>query len=289
MVDGKKVMLFWHQNYPYFCKKKMNLEKICAKVQTIAKTAGAFIAGEREKFNLADIEVKGKADFVSYVDKQAEVMIIENLRKILPGSGFIAEEGTASKTDDKFQWIIDPLDGTTNFVHGLPPFAVSIALMDGTELVLGVIYEITQDECFYAWKGSQAFLNGKEISVTTAAKTSDALIATGFPYSAMNMLDPFVKSMRYFMIHSHGLRRLGSAATDLAYLAAGRFEAFYEHGLKPWDVAAGAIIVKQAGGKISDFNGTDQFLFNGEIVASNSAYFEEFYNLVHDHLVINKN
>lgn len=267
----------------------MNLEILCAEVQIIAKTAGKFIAGEREKFNLSDIEVKGKADFVSYVDKQAEVLIIDSLRNILPGSGFIAEEGTTAKTNDNYQWIIDPLDGTTNFVHGLPPFAVSIALMDGKDLVLGVVYEITQDECFYAWKGSKAYLNGKEIKVTTAAKTSDALIATGFPYSAMGMLDPFIKSMRYFMIHSHGLRRLGSAATDLAYLAAGRFEAFYEHGLKPWDVAAGAIIVQQAGGKVSDFNGTDQFLFNGEIVASNSAYFEEFYTIVHEQLVDNKN
>ena len=258
----------------------MNLEKLCFDVQNIARSAGAFIAGEREKFNLEDIEVKGKANFVSYVDKQAEIQIIENLRELLPDSGFIAEEGTAESTNEKYQWIIDPLDGTTNFIHGLPPFAVSIALMEGDELVLGVVYEITQDECFYAWKGAKAYLNGKEISVTTAATTGDSLVATGFPYSAMDMLDPFIASMRYFMIHSHGLRRLGSAATDLAYLAAGRFEAFYEHGLKPWDVAAGAIIVRQAGGKVSDFNGTDKFLFNGQIVASNSAYFSEFQDIV---------
>lgn len=262
----------------------MNLEKLCFDVQNIARSAGAFIAGEREKFNLEDIEVKGKANFVSYVDKQAEIQIIENLRQLLPDSGFIAEEGTAESTSEKYQWIIDPLDGTTNFIHGLPPFAVSIALMEGDELVLGVVYEITQDECFYAWKGSKAYLNGKEIRVTTAATTGDALVATGFPYSAMDMLDPFIESMRYFMIHSHGLRRLGSAATDLAYLAAGRFEAFYEHGLKPWDVAAGAIIVRQAGGKVSDFNGTDKFLFNGQIVASNSAYFSEFKDIVHGFL-----
>ena len=259
----------------------MNLEKLCFEVCDIAKSAGAFIAGEREKFNLGDIEVKGKANFVSYVDKQAEIQIIDNLRKLLPESGFIAEEGTAQSSDEKLKWIIDPLDGTTNFIHGLPPFAVSIALMDQDELILGVVYEITQDECFYAWKGGKAYLNGKEIKVTTAATTGDSLIATGFPYSAMDMLDPFIVSMRYFMIHSHGLRRLGSAATDLAYVAAGRFEAFYEHGLKPWDVAAGALILKQAGGKVSDFNGTDSFLFNGQIVASNSAYYGEFYGIVH--------
>lgn len=263
----------------------MNLEKLCTDVQTIAKAAGAFIAGEREKFNLDAIEIKGKANFVSYVDKQAEEMIVSGLRQLLPGSGFIAEEGTAGSTDEKYKWIIDPLDGTTNFVHNLPPFAVSIALMDESELIIGVVYEITQDECFYAWKGSKAYLNGKEIRVTTAATTADSLIATGFPYSAMDMLDPFIASMRHFMIHSHGLRRLGSAATDMAYLAAGRFEAFYEHGLKPWDVAAGTIIVRQAGGKVTDFSGTDKFLFNGEMVASNSAFFDEFYDIVHDFFV----
>jgi len=265
----------------------MNLEKLCFDVQDLAKKAGSFIAGEREKFNIDDVEIKGKSDFVSYVDKQAEELIVSGLRKLLPGSGFIAEEGTAKSSDEKYKWIIDPLDGTTNFIHGLPPFAVSIALMDADELVLGVVYEITQDECFYAWKGSKAYLNGTEIKVTTASTTSDALIATGFPYSAMDNLECYVNSMRHFMIHSHGLRRLGSAATDLSYVAAGRFEAFYEHGLKPWDVAAGAVILRQAGGKVSDFNGTDQFLFNGELVASNGEYFDEFYDIVHKYFVEN--
>jgi len=263
----------------------MNLEKLCFDVQYLAKIAGTFIAGEREKFNLEDVEVKGKANFVSYVDKQAEELIVVGLRKLLPGSGFIAEEGTAVSAGEKYKWIIDPLDGTTNFIHGLPPFAVSIALMEDTELVLGVVYEITQDECFYAWKGSKAYLNGTEIKVTTAAVTSDALIATGFPYSAMDKLECYVESMRYFMIHSHGLRRLGSAATDLCYVAAGRFEAFYEHGLKSWDVAAGTVILRQAGGKVSDFNGGDKFLFNGEMVAANSTYFDEFYDIVHKYFV----
>ena len=260
----------------------MNLENICIEVQNIAKSAGKFIAGEREKFDLTNIEVKGKANFVSYVDKQAEELIIEALRRLIPESGFIAEEGTAGSSDEKYKWIIDPLDGTTNFIHGLPPFAVSIALMEDDELVLGVVYEVTQNECFYAWKGSKAYLNGNVIEVTTASTTADSLIATGFPYSAMDMLDPFIISMRYFMIHSHGLRRLGSAATDLAYVAAGRFEAFYEHGLKPWDVAAGAVILRQAGGIVSDFSGSDEFLFNGEIVAANQAYYPEFYGIVHD-------
>jgi len=263
----------------------MNLENLCFDVQGLAKIAGLFISEEREKFNIEDVIVKGKADFVSYVDKQAEKLIVDGLRDLLPGSGFIAEEGTATSSDEKYKWIIDPLDGTTNFIHGLPPFAVSIGLMEDKELILGVVYEVTQDECFYAWKGSKAYLNGEEIKVSTAATTSDALIATGFPYSAFEKLENYVESMRYFMVHSHGLRRLGSAATDLCYVAAGRFEAFYEHGLKPWDVAAGTIILRQAGGKVADFNGGDKFLFNGEMVAANGAYFDEFYDIVHKYFV----
>lgn len=262
----------------------MNLEKLCFDVQGIAKIAGLFIAEEREKFDIRTVEVKGKANFVSYVDKQAEGVIVDGLRKLLPGSGFIAEEGTGANAGERYKWIIDPLDGTTNFIHGLPPYAVSIALMEDQELVLGVVYEITMDECFFAWKGSKAYLNGDEINVTSASTTGDALIATGFPYTAFEKLEGNISLMRHFMLHSHGLRRLGSAATDLAYLAAGRFEAFYEHGLKPWDMAAGAVILKQAGGKISDFSGNDQFLFKGETIASNSAYFDEFYAIVHKHL-----
>jgi myo-inositol-1(or 4)-monophosphatase len=259
----------------------MNLENLCFDVQGIAKIAGVFIDGERAKFNLEDVVVKGKSDFVSYVDKQAEKLIVEELRKLLPGSGFIAEEGTAVSDGEKYKWIIDPLDGTTNFIHSLPPFAVSIALMEDEELILGVVYEITQDECFYAWKGSKAYMNGDEINVSTAATTGEALIATGFPYTTFGRLDSYIASMSYFMTHSHGLRRLGSAATDMAYVAAGRFEAFYEQGLKPWDVAAGTIILRQAGGKVSDFNKGEKFLFNGEMVASNGAYFNEFYDIVH--------
>jgi len=266
----------------------MNLENLCFDVQGLAKIAGVFIAEEREKFNLKDVEVKGKANFVSYVDKQAEELLVNGLRELLPGSGFLAEEGTATSTNEKYKWIIDPLDGTTNFIHGLPPFAVSIALIDDNELVLGVVYEITQDECFYAWKGSSAFMNGDEIHVSSAAVTSDALIATGFPYSDMGNLENYVESMRYFMAHSHGLRRLGSAATDICYVAAGRFEAFYEQGLKPWDVAAGTIILRQAGGKVCDFNGGDNFLFNGEMVGSNDAYFNDFYGIIHKYFVDGK-
>lgn len=262
----------------------MDLEKLCFQVQEIARETGRFIAEERLKFTSADIISKGKSDFVTYVDKTSEQKIVTELKKILPEAGFIAEEGTARDSGEQYRWVIDPLDGTTNYIHGLSPFAVSIGLMDGNEVVLGVVYEISLDEMFYAWKGSKAFCNSREISVSSATTTRDALIATGFPYYDFSMLPKYMEAMDFFMRNSHGLRRLGSAAADLVYVAAGRFEAFYEHALHAWDVAAGTIILKQAGGKVCDFNGGDNYVFGGELIASNENYFDEFYGIVNKHL-----
>ena len=262
----------------------MNLEILCTQVQWLAREVGRFIFDERLKFTAEDIILKGKSDMVTYVDKTAEARIVAALRELLPDSGFIAEEGTATDNGEKYRWVIDPLDGTTNYIHGISPFAVSIALMEEEEIVMGVVYEISLDEMFYAWKGSPAYLNGHEIHVSKAATTADSLIATGFPYYDFSKLDQYMVTMNYFMRNSHGLRRLGSAATDMAYVAAGRFEAFYEHALHSWDVAAGIIILKQAGGKVSDFNGGGNYLFGGEIIACNANYFDEFYSIVHKNL-----
>lgn len=262
----------------------MNLEILCSQVQWLAREVGRFIYDERSKFTAQDIILKGKSDMVTYVDKTAEVRIVEGLRELLPGSGFITEEGTAVDDGEKYRWVIDPLDGTTNYIHGISPFAVSIALLEEDEIVMGVIYEISLDEMFYAWKGSKAYMNGKEIHVSTAATTADALIATGFPYYDFSKLDQYMSAMDFFMRNSHGLRRLGSAAADLAYVAAGRFEAFYEHALHSWDVAAGIIIIKQAGGKVSDFNGGDNYLFGGEMVACNANFYDEFFAVVNKYL-----
>ena len=262
----------------------MDLKKLCFQVQDIARETGRFIAEERQKFTQEDIISKGKSDFVTYVDKTSEKRIISRLKDILPGSGFIAEEGTAGDSGEKYRWVIDPLDGTTNYIHGLSPFAVSIGLMRETEVVLGVVYEISLDEMFYAWEESKSYCNGREISVSKAATTSDSLIATGFPYYDFSMLPQYMGAMDYFMRNSHGLRRLGSAAADLVYVAAGRFEAFYEHALHAWDVAAGTIILKQAGGQVCDFSGGNNYIFGGEIIASNDRYFNEFYNIVNKYL-----
>jgi len=261
----------------------LDLKKLCAAVCEVAKQTGAFIKGERQKFSVDRIETKSKNDFVSYVDKTSEVQIIKALSELLPDSGFIAEEGTSSKKGDVYNWIIDPLDGTTNFIHGIPCYAISIGLMRNDELVMGVIYEINLDECFYAWEGSKAYLNDKEISVSKTAVVADSLLATGFPYYDYSRMDEYMELFRYFMQHTHGLRRLGSAATDLAYVACGRFDGFYEYCLQPWDVAAGAFIVKQAGGKVTDFKGENNYIFGREIVAGNNNFFNEFLSVIKTH------
>lgn len=247
----------------------MDYKELCLSVCQIAREAGAFIAQERTHFDLKKVENKGLHDLVSYVDKASEKMIVETLSALLPESGFIAEEGTSNKKGVRFNWVIDPLDGTTNFVQGVPVYAVSIGLLEEDELVMGVVYEICRDECFYAWKDGNAYLNGEEIRASKTADMHDALLATGFPYSNFSQLDGYLGLLKWTMTDSRGVRRLGSAATDLAYVACGRFDAFFEHDLKPWDVAAGAFILQQAGGRLSDFKRGNNYLFGGEIIASN--------------------
>ncbi|MFW5656902.1 MAG: inositol monophosphatase family protein [Bacteroidota bacterium] len=256
----------------------MDFEKIGSQTIDLVRKTGDYIRKEREKFKRESVITKGLHNFVTHVDKAAEERLVSGLEKILPGSGFIAEEGTSTKKGEQYNWVIDPLDGTTNFIHNLPPFAISVALMEHNEIVLGVVLEIRLDECFYAWKGSHAYLNGEIIKVSNATAIKDSLIATGFPYTDFERIGPFLQTLTSFMKTSHGVRRLGSAATDLAYVACGRFEAFYEYGLHPWDVAAGVCILRQAGGKVTDFFGRDDFLYEGEIVASNNLVHDEFLN-----------
>jgi len=258
----------------------VDLEFICKEVEKAALETGAFILKESKGFDISFTETKGLNDFVSYVDKESERMLVGRLSLILPEAGFKTEEGTIEKTGLKYCWVIDPLDGTTNFLHGLSPFAVSIALMNDEEVVAGVIYEVASDELFSAWKNGGAWLNGKQIHVSLASKLSDSLIATGFPYYDFSRLDQYMNCLTYFFRNTHGIRRLGSAATDLAYIACGRFEVFYEYGLHPWDIAAGIIILREAGGRISDFSGNEKNLNGDEIVASNSLVYPEVLEIV---------
>jgi myo-inositol-1(or 4)-monophosphatase len=254
----------------------MNHKDICAEIEKAAKEAGAFIKREAEVFDINRAEKKGLNDFVSYVDKGAEKLLVERLTGILPEAGFITEEGTSTKTGVRYCWVIDPLDGTTNFLHGFYPYAVSIGLMDGEDVVAGVVHEVGSNETFAAWKGGGAWLNGKQVHVSGVRTLADSLIATGLPYSDFHRLDDYMESLTYLCRHSLGIRRLGSAATDLAYVACGRFEGFYEYGLHPWDIAAGMLLVREAGGQVSDFSGNERNLNGDEIVSASSLVFSEF-------------
>jgi myo-inositol-1(or 4)-monophosphatase len=253
----------------------IDLKDICFEIEKAARETGEFILKESKGFDINRKEIKGLNDFVSYVDKGSEVMLVERLSHILPEAGFITEEGTSVKKGLKYCWVIDPLDGTTNFLHGLHPYAISLALMEYDEVVAGVIYEVNGNEIFTAWKGGGAWLNGHQIHVSKATRLEDSLIATGFPYYDFSRIDPYMKCLIYFCKHTHGIRRLGSAAIDLAYVACGRFEAFYEYGLHPWDIAAGIIIVREAGGRVSDFSGNEKNLSGDEIIASTNQVFSE--------------
>lgn len=253
----------------------MQTANIINQVIEVSKQAGDFIRQERKAFDPDKIEYKGLNDMVSYVDKTAEETIVKGLSKILPEAGFITEEKTTTKIGERYNWIIDPLDGTTNFIHGVPAFSVSIALKEYDELIAGVIYEINLDECFYAWKDAPAYLNGKEISVSKNNTVGTSLLATGFPYYDFTKQAAYIELFTELMRSSHGLRRLGSAAVDLAYTACGRFDAFYEYNLNAWDVAAGIVIVKQAGGEVVNFKGGSEVLDTRELLATNGKITEE--------------
>ncbi len=248
----------------------MDLPKLTEQVCTLSREVAAFIRTESVRFSEASVESKSLNNLVSYVDKGAEQLFVDGLKELLPEAGFIAEEGTGSRASE-LNWVIDPLDGTTNFVHGIPCYCTSVALIKGEEILLGVVLEVTRNECFSAWKKGGAFLNGKRITVSSRKSLVESLLATGFPYDDFGREAQYMQLLRELMHGSRGIRRLGSAAADLAYVACGRFEAFYEYGLNPWDVAAGALIVQEAGGTVTDFRSGANFLFGEEIVASNGA------------------
>lgn len=247
----------------------MDLQTICLETIKIVKHVGEYIRESGKELTQNQIETKGTNDFVTEIDKGSEARLVEKLFPLIPTAGFITEEETNTTKGAEYNWIIDPIDGTTNFIHGVPPHAISVALMQHNIIVMGVVYELMMDECYYTWQGAPAFCNGKQIHVSNTPTISKSLIGTGFPYSDYSLIDQYGVAMNYFMQNSHGLRRLGSAATDLAYVACGRYDAFFEYSLKAWDVAAGIILIQQAGGAVSDFSGGANFLFSGELIASN--------------------
>jgi len=260
----------------------MNWKSILTEVEDIAKVAGKFIREESMKFDLDRVEKKGLNDLVSYVDKTAEEMLVKELSALLPEAGFITEEATTEQKEARYRWVIDPLDGTTNFIHGLPVFSVSIALIEVENPILGVVYEINRDECFSAISGHGAEMNGSPISVSKAISLGDSLLATGFPYYEFDGLENYIDILKVFMQKTHGLRRMGSAAVDLAYVACGRFEGYFEYNLHSWDVAAGVLLVREAGGTATDFKGGGNPVFDRQVVAAGGVH-SQMLDVISDH------
>ena len=261
----------------------MNYELLCTKVVNIVRLTGNFIRKEALQFDANRIEYKGLNDMVSYVDKTAEEKLVKNLDKLIPDAGFLTEEKTINRTGKTFTWIIDPLDGTTNFIHGIPTYAVSVALYEDGAAVLGVVYEINRGEMFYAYKDGAAFLNKKEIRVSENPDLRSSLLATGFPYFEFDEQPQYMQLLTDMMQKSHGIRRIGSAATDLIYVACGRFDAFFEFNIQAWDIAAGCFIVQQAGGEVVDFAGGSNFLEKRQVIATNKKITGELLEAVRKH------
>lgn len=243
-------------------------EDICKAVTSVVFDVGGFIKNWATKHDRDKIEDKSHNSFVTEVDVAAEEMLVEGLSAIYPEAGFITEEKTVVQKDHEMEWIIDPIDGTTNYIYQIPAYSVSVALCQNRRPVLGVVYSVANDELFYTWQDAPAFLNDKELKVNQCPHLEKALLVTGFPYERTEMLDKYMAIFKEFLLRTRGVRRLGSAALDLAYVAAGRFDGFYEHQLNPWDVAAGVLLVQNAGGRVLDFSGGQDYLFGGEIIAS---------------------
>ena len=259
----------------------MNLQQLIVDVKKLAVETGAFLRNERKSFDRTAVESKRAHDYVSYVDKNSEIRIVNQLRELLPEAGFITEEGTATLQDELLYWIIDPLDGTTNYIHDNAPYCVSIALRNKEELLLGVVYECCRDELYWAYKGSKAYLNDEEIHVSDIEKMDDAFIALGFPYNSSQYHSIATSLVNKLYGNVGGLRLMGSAAVELCYVAAGRFEARIEGFLGLWDFSAGALILQQAGGKVTDFSGDASCLNGQEVLASNGKLHDELIKTMH--------
>jgi len=246
-----------------------------------ARQAGNIIARSVPHVDSLSVDSKSRNDFVSDVDRMAEQEIIKVIRKAYPDHAILAEEsGTSSKGNDEYQWLIDPLDGTTNFLHGFPQFAVSIALRYRGKLDQAVVYDPTSQDLYTASRGAGAQLNGRRIRVTSRKSLEGALLGTGFPFKNQELLDTYLATFKALFGDTAGIRRPGSAALDLAYVAAGRLDGFWEFDLKPWDMAAGALLVQEAGGKVGDFAGGDDFLESGNIIAGNLKVFEAMHKAI---------
>ena len=282
--------------------EEKDLEKYTLAVCEIARQAGAYIREERRKFSLDSVERKHAHDYVSYVDKGSERLIVSALRELLPEAGFITEEGTAEevKSDEvkseRLLWVVDPLDGTTNFIHQYAPYAVSIALLQGKTVLIGVVYEICADECFYAWKGGGAWLCGmrnvecgmrnvecgmrSEKLRVSSQKMQDALLCLQFPYNS-DAYKPVMKRLIDRLYgHVGSIRACGSAAMALCQVAAGRLDGYAEQYIGQWDYMAGSLIVMEAGGTVTDYSGSPDFTQGNSVVATNGVIQQDFLTVI---------
>ncbi len=250
-----------------------------AELERVAVEA-AHAAGEvlrrrfRERGRL-QVETKGLHDFVTEVDREAEAAAVGSLRRRFPTHGVLAEEGSHAPAGEGFRWIVDPLDGTTNFIHGVPTFCVSVAVEDREGLAAGAVHDPFHGETFEARRGGGARLGGSPIACASPATMHEALVATGFPFRELRRLDRYLASFEAFVRATAGVRRAGSAALDLAFVACGRYDGFWEVGLSPWDMAAGALLVREAGGTVTDVLGGPGFMERGDVLATGSALHPE--------------
>lgn len=253
----------------------INLPQLCKDAIPLIKEVGVYIREMRKHIGLLEVHKKGVRDFVTEVDTTAERKLVSHLHILFPDAGFITEEKTIAQDEKEFNWVIDPLDGTMNYLHGIPLYAISVALKKADEIILGIVYEIAQDELFYSYAGSKSYCNDIEIHVSGCTEIKNALIVTGFPYIRDHERTTLLaETIKYFLDHGRDIRRLGTAATDLCYIACGRIDAYYEGFLNSWDIAAGILILRNAGGVVVNFRGQDDFK-SGNVVATNPALIEQ--------------
>jgi myo-inositol-1(or 4)-monophosphatase len=260
--------------------ENVNLSRLVPKVLEVMAPVATWLRATFYTFDRNQTEEKGLHDLVSYVDRESEERLLQGLLPLIPGSAVLAEESGAAGDSD-WVWVVDPLDGTTNFIHGMPFFCISIGLLFRGKPVAGWIAEAHAGDFFYAWEGGGAWKNGLPIQVASVEQAEKALFATGFPVKQFERIEEVTHAVGQFMQHTRGLRRFGTAAMDLAWTATGKFAGFYEFGLSPWDVAAGAVIVREAGGTVTDFQGGEAWLHGKEICASNGKVHQDMLKLIH--------
>jgi len=258
----------------------MDYKELSKKVKDLSEEVANFIRDELLKVKSDDIITKEHNSLVTYVDKTAEQMIVKRLQTLMPESSFVTEEDTIEEGDSDHVWIIDPLDGTTNFLQRIPHFAVSIALRVSGVMQIGVVFDVMGKQCFSAVKGHGAFVNDRVIRVSSKTDLSECILATGFPYAKDVNFKPLINTLEYWMINARGIRRFGAAALDLCFVASGRIDCYYETSLNIWDIAAGMLIVEESGGKLSDYSGGDDYHMGKQILASNGRIHKDVVNVL---------